>query len=115
MPLLLTPSWAASSDGDGFLAVVSFVVSTIFFAFVITWVFNNTQASLLLAMLVHASAATFSLNGIFPAPVAADNLSSVSGFGAVAVVLVVFTRGRLGYQHYRQEDPELASHDTKRE
>jgi len=81
VPLFLTPSWAASSDGDGFLAVVSFVVSTIFFAFVITWVFNNTQASLLLAMLVHASADTFSLNGIFPTPVAADNLPSVSGFG----------------------------------
>jgi hypothetical protein len=27
----------------------------------------------------------------------------VGGFGALAVVLVALTRGRLGYQHYRQE------------
>jgi hypothetical protein len=24
----------------------------------------------------------------------------------LAVVLVAFTRGRLGYQHYRQEEPD---------
>jgi uncharacterized protein len=67
---------------------------------VITWVFNNTKGSLLLAMLVHASIDTFgsTLGEIFPAPAASSSLPLLIGFGVVAVVLVALTRGRLGYR-----------------
>jgi CAAX protease family protein len=94
------PSWAASSGGGGILGITQFVVITITFAIVITWVFNNTQASLLLVMLVHASIDTFgsALGEIFPAPAASSTLPLLIGFGAVAVVLVALTRGRLGYR-----------------
>jgi membrane protease YdiL (CAAX protease family) len=100
MPLFLSRSWAASSGGGGFLGVVWFVVSAILLAIVITWVFNNTQGSLLLAMLVHASGDTFSdtMGKIFPARVAASSLPDVIGLGVVAVVLIALTRGRLGYR-----------------
>jgi hypothetical protein len=36
-------------------------------------------------------------------PSAAMN-SMLLGFGVVALLIVVLTRGRLGYQHYRQEE-----------
>jgi membrane protease YdiL (CAAX protease family) len=104
LPLFLSRTWAASSGGGGFLAVVGFVVSTILLAIVITWVFNNTRASLLLAMLVHASGDTFSdtLGEIFPAKVANANMPYVIGFGVVAVVLIALTRGRLGYRQHTE-------------
>jgi membrane protease YdiL (CAAX protease family) len=107
LPEFLVPSWAASSGGGGILGIIEFVVITITFAIIITWVFNNTYASLLLAMLVHASIDTFgsALGEIFPAPAASSTLPLLIGFGAVAVVLVVLTRGRLGYRR----DPEAVS------
>ena len=100
LPEFLVPSWAASSGGGGILGITEFVVITITFAIIITWVFNNTYASLLLAMLVHASIDTFgsALGEIFPAPAASSTLPILIGFGAVAVVLVALTRGRLGYR-----------------
>ena len=36
--------------------------------------------------------------------------SLLLGFGTLALVVVALTRGRLGYQHYQQEeDPDLAT------
>ena len=100
LPEFLVPSWAASSGGGGILDIVLFVVIAVAFAVVITWVFNNTQASLLLAMLVHASIDAFGspLGKIFPAPAASSSLPMLVGFGALAVVLTIFTGGRLGYR-----------------
>jgi uncharacterized protein len=100
LPEFLVPSWAASSGGGGILDIAMFVVITTAFAIVITWVFNNTQASLLLAMLVHASIDTFgsTLGEVFPAPAVSSSLPLLIGFGVVAVVLVAITRGRLGYR-----------------
>ena len=68
----------------------------------ITWVFNNTKGSVLTAILVHASIDTFSMpmGALFsPSKMATSILVS---FGALALVVVALTRGRLGYQHYRQ-------------
>ncbi len=100
LPEFLVPSWAASSGGGGVLDIVLFVVIAVAFAIVITWVFNNTRASLLLVMLVHASIDTFGspLGKIFPTPAASSSLPLLVGFGALAVVLMLFTRGRLGYR-----------------
>jgi hypothetical protein len=33
-------------------------------------------------------------------------LPMVIGFGAVTLVVIAVTRGRLGYQHYQQEEEE---------
>ena len=76
------------------------VVIAVAFAIVITWVFNNTRASLPLVMLVHASLDRFGspLGKIFPTPAASSSLPLLVVFGALAVVLVLFTRGRLGYR-----------------
>jgi membrane protease YdiL (CAAX protease family) len=51
LPEFLVPSWAASSGGGGILGIALFIVTAITFTIVITWVFNNTRASVLLAIL----------------------------------------------------------------
>jgi membrane protease YdiL (CAAX protease family) len=104
LPEFLVPAWAKSSGGSGFLDIVKFVVIAIAFAIVITWVFNNTRGSLLMAILVHASIDTFTMpmGTLFP-PFEMANSILVS-FGALALVIVVLTRCRLGYRHYQQEE-----------
>jgi membrane protease YdiL (CAAX protease family) len=100
LPEFLVPSWAASSGGGSILGITRFTLTAIPLTIVITWVFNNTQASLLLAILVHASIDTFSdtLAAIFPAKASASLLPYLISFGVVAVVLIVVTRGRLSYE-----------------
>jgi hypothetical protein len=100
LPEFLVPSLAASSGGGGILDIAMFFVITITFAIVITWVFNNTKGSLLLAMLVYASIDTFgsTLGKIFPAPAASSSLPLLISFGALAMVLAALTRRRLGYR-----------------
>ena len=63
------------------------------------WVFNNTQASLHLAILVHASIDTFSitLGVMFPPEDVASALPFIIGFGFVALALILITRGQLNY------------------
>jgi CAAX protease family protein len=71
----------------------------------------------LMAILVHASWNTFysaALIQLFPAStVLGSYLHLTIAAGALALVLVAVTRGRLGYEHYQQEveepDPATAS------
>src|SRR2546430_12966782 len=74
------------------------LVSYFVIAFAWTWAYNHTGGSILLAILVHASI-NFSqgLTGdIFPA--AKNNeVAPVIAFAVLALVLVVVTRGKLGY------------------
>ena len=99
LPEFLVPTWAASSGGGGIVGIALFTLTAITFTIVITWVFNNTRASVLLAILVHSSIDTFTipLAAIFPAWAIASALPLMIGFGVVAVVLIVLTRGRLDY------------------
>jgi uncharacterized protein len=103
LPLFLTP-WNELTAFN----VVVFVLATTCLAIMYTWVFNNTKGSVLMAILIHASfnaSVTGILAPLFPAPILEDYglLPILGGFGVFAVVLVALTRGRLGYQHYRQE------------
>ena len=109
LPEFLVPAWAESSGGSGFLDIVKFVLIAISFAIVTTWVFNNTKGSVFMAILVHASIDTFSIPmGVLFSPSDVAN-SLLLSFGVLVVVLVVLTRGRLGY---REEEPELATVPT---
>jgi hypothetical protein len=109
LPQFLVPSWAEASGGRGFLAIVKFVFIAIAFAIVTTWVFNNTKGSVFMAILVHASIDTFSIPmGALFSPSDVGN-SILLSFGVLVVLLVVLTRGRLGYQ---EEEPELATAPT---
>ena len=113
LPLFLTP-WNELT----FFNVVVFVLATTCFAIMYTWVFNNTKGSVFMAILLHASfnaSVTGILAPLFPAPILEDYglLPILGGFGVFAVVLVALTRGRLGYQNYRQEvEPDSAAAPT---
>lgn len=113
LPEFFVPSWAEGSGGSGFLDIVKFVVAAIAFAIVITWVFNNTKGSVLMAILVHVSINTFTgPMGTLFSPSEVSN-SILLSFGVLALLIVVVTRGRLGYQNYRQEeDPDPATAPT---
>jgi uncharacterized protein len=114
LPLFWAPAWNLPPT---ILNIVMFVISATAFTIVMTWVFNNTKGSLFIAVLVHTSfdMVLASLNGLFPVPIVNDygsNVPILIGLGALAVVLVALTRGRLGYQHYRQDVPDSAAAPT---
>ena len=112
LPEFLVPSWAATSGGSDLLAIVKFVMFAVATAIVFTWVFNNTKGSVLMAILVHASVdAPFLPFSVALRPSEAMN-SMLLGFGALALLLVALTGGRLGYERYREEVPDLATAPT---
>jgi uncharacterized protein len=113
LPLFWTP-WNELTT----LNVVVYVLATICLTIIYTWVFNNTKGSLLIAILIHWSfdvAAGGIVVPLFPAPIVVDYglLPILVGFGPVALLVVALTRGRLGYQHYQQEEPNLATAPTR--
>jgi membrane protease YdiL (CAAX protease family) len=108
LPQFLVPTWAASSGGGGITGFALFVLAAVAFSVVISWVFNNTRASLLIAVLVHTSIDAFSATMGTVYPTAATSAwPMIIGFGIVAVALVVGTRGRLSYERL-QDEPSVA-------
>jgi membrane protease YdiL (CAAX protease family) len=99
LPLFLIPSW--DTPHGSLLDVALFVVLAMSIALVITWVFNNTKQSVLLAILAHGSlnSAAVSMYALFPAHAVTGTITNVAiGFGLAALLVVVLTRGRLGYR-----------------
>ena len=109
LPYFFIPEWG--TPRDTILDIVWYVFSGIALTFVYTWLFNRTKGSVLLAILAHASVDAFNPSEFFSAAIVhgASSLPFITGFGPVAVLLVVFTRGRLGYQHYLQEGESEAA------
>jgi uncharacterized protein len=102
LPLFLIPSW--DTPHGSLLDVALFVTWAVAITIVITWVFNNTKGSILLAILAHGSinSAAVAMFALFPAPSVTDGITNaVIGFGIAALLVVALTRGRLGY---RQEE-----------
>jgi CAAX protease family protein len=114
LPLFWVRVWGTPPT---ILNMVLFLASVIFMTIVFTWVFNNTKGSILLAILLHTSFDVLvgPVGLLFPAPLVTGYggaLPMLIGLGVTALVLVALTRGRLGYQNYRQEveypDPATA-------
>jgi membrane protease YdiL (CAAX protease family) len=105
LPLFFTP-WNELTTFN----LVVYVLATTCLTILYTWAFNNTKGSLLIAILIHWSfdAATVIVAPLFPAPIVSEYglLPILFGFGPVALLVVALTRGRLGYQHYEQEEEE---------
>ena len=114
------PIYILADFQDGFVNGVlnfgTFVVLTMAMTFIFTWLFNNTKGSLLFCILLHGSidgTGTFFqvlvdkhlLSGAAAANILQIGLSlAVIGW---AVILIIFTRGRLGYRHYQEEAEAL--------
>ncbi len=87
--------------------IVMFVVMITALTIIMSWVFNHANGSLLITMLMHASFNTFANKveaPLFPAPILNEYglLPVLIGFTATALVLIVVTRGRLGYDRYER-------------
>ncbi|GAA0942587.1 CPBP family intramembrane glutamic endopeptidase [Pseudonocardia zijingensis] len=99
LPLFLT-DWGGRLDA-GWTHPVAFTVFCIAFNVVMTWVFNRTGESLPLAVLAHVSVNnTFSIlwAEVFPTIDASAAMQAMAAGSVVAAALLLIgTRGRLGY------------------
>jgi len=106
LPYFWMPEWGTPKDSS--LDIVWYVLAALALTVIYTWVFNKTKGSVFIAILMHASNDAFFIDQLFRAPIVTSSLLSfVIGFGATALLLVVLTRGRLGYLHSQQEEAEL--------
>jgi uncharacterized protein len=114
LPLFWVTVWGTPPT---ILNMVLFLATVIFMTIVFTWVFKNTEGSILLAILLHTSLDVLvgPVGRLFPAPVVTDYGGAfplLIGLGVTALLLVALTRGRLGYRNYRQEDQYPATAPT---
>lgn len=103
LPDFLT-SAQGGGPGTGFSAFLTnfpiFLVLITSIAILLTWIFNHTRGSIFLAILAHASINTpqVALVPLFPAvDTTSLNLAALIGFGIPALLIVLLTRGYLGY------------------
>ena len=110
LPFFWVPAW---NFPPTLANILLFVIASIPVTIVMTWVFNNTKGSVLMAILGHWSFdMTFViLNMLFSAPIVTDygsTLPVLIGFGILALMATAVTRGQLGYESYRQEEADSA-------
>jgi hypothetical protein len=76
-----------------------FFIMVIALAVMFTWVFNHTRSSVFMAILLHTSINAFGiLQPLFTAPgVTSTDLFMCIGAVAPAILIIILTRGRLGY------------------
>ncbi|MCC2317921.1 CPBP family intramembrane glutamic endopeptidase [Cellulomonas chengniuliangii] len=104
LPLFFS-EWGGWPNVDWYRPV-AFVAFCVFFNVVMTWVFNRTGQSLPMAMLLHVSVNNFSgvWGEMFPWwDMNTAQFALAGGAAVAAVVVLVGTRGRLGYQPDRLE------------
>lgn len=90
------------------VAFLGFVITAVAGTYLYTWVFNHTRASILIAILIHAASnasnqllfrvipSDVPLSPVMQSLVSTGWLNAIA-FGAVAVLLILLTKGRLGY------------------
>jgi membrane protease YdiL (CAAX protease family) len=87
------------------LSFGEFVLATIPWAVVFTWMANHTRGSVLLTIMMHASDNTAGLWLTFFPDVRASVASQLyfAAFALMALLVIVVTRGRLSYERYLRE------------
>ena len=103
LPALFTPLLGPFTV----MGFVTFVLTAAAGTFIYTWVFNNTRGSVWMAMVLHSAsnAASTFMGKLIPVDVEPAGWSIILGpgwlnviiFGIAALVLVMSTRGTLGY------------------
>ena len=86
---------------------LALLLSSIAFSLIMTWVYNNTRASLLLMILLHSSSnAAISIGSrVLPADLSPSLNTLVYGgwipavtYLIIAVIVLLLTKGKLSYQ-----------------
>jgi len=98
LPQYLVGDWAAQNGGVHPLSVGVFLAVVVAISIVLAWIWNVTRGSLPAVILAHTSinASQIALvDPLFPNQ-AGGELGALIGFGALAALIVVVTRGRLG-------------------
>jgi membrane protease YdiL (CAAX protease family) len=104
LPFFWVPAWNFPPTVAN---IVLFVIASIPVTIILTWIFNNTNGSVFIAILGHWSFDfTFViLNLLFTAHIVTDygsTLPVLLGLGTAALLVIALTRGRLGYEHYQE-------------
>jgi uncharacterized protein len=99
LPLYLT-DWGRDA---GWLGISEDIIGNLGLTILITWVFNNTRGSLFIMIVLHAMLDTFASTAAlslfsFAWVQQHGHLAMLIGFNVVGLVLVIVTRGRLGYK-----------------
>jgi uncharacterized protein len=110
IPTLFIPGFVSDSTLS-LPFIVGWIATVIAVTFIYTWIFNNTGGSLLIAILVHAgsNASSSLMSALMPADPALNgwqaaiynsnwNLANLIPFAVIAVLVIVFTWGRLSYR-----------------
>jgi CAAX protease family protein len=97
-PQYFTPVFAATNGGLTLSGVAVFLIAAVSFSLIITWAFNHTRASVLIAILIHQCINfTQGLTTTILPGAKNNEVGPVVVFAAVALIIVIATRGRLGY------------------
>jgi membrane protease YdiL (CAAX protease family) len=108
--------WATAWPQNHFSFFPNLVLYVLFltaWSVLMTWLFNNTRGSVLLAILAHASVDAFPnaiLSPLLPATtvllasgIYRGYFGLVVGLGVAALLVIAFTRGRLSYERYQRD------------
>jgi membrane protease YdiL (CAAX protease family) len=107
LPLFLVPGQIFPTKVDAITIVVQMVIlmiGAIPLRMVMTWVFNNTKGSILIAILFHAALdacnapSAYMTHLLSASQLGGYGLATLLGPLAAAVVLLIFTKGRLSYR-----------------
>jgi uncharacterized protein len=103
-PQYMMPAWAAQNGGVNLPAMLIYIASVIPITIILTWIYNRTRGSLFMVILAHTSINAFSvyIGPMFPSQ-AGSLINGFVGFGGAALLLILLTRGRLGFDHYLRE------------
>jgi uncharacterized protein len=97
-PQYFTPVFAATNGGLTLSGVAVFLIAAVSFSLIITWAFNHTRASVLIAILIHQCINfTQGLTTTILPGAKNNEVGPVVVFAAAALIIVIATRGRLGY------------------
>ncbi|TDD25511.1 CPBP family intramembrane metalloprotease [Nonomuraea diastatica] len=117
LPLFLS-EWGGWPDVT-WLRVGEFVAFACVFSVIVTWVFNRTGQSLPLVMLLHVSVNNFMsivYSDMFPSIATAEHAGRVTLLAGTtaAFLVIVATRGRLGYRPAEEPVQEPSQEITHR-
>ncbi len=98
LPAYFVTGWLGPFNLPGMIVnILASIILTILF----TWIFNNAMESILMTMLLHASsnATTAYIKALYPQLAISTILLTIGLWVLSAVLVVLFTRGRLAYRN----------------